>query len=49
MAQLEMSAEEKEGYSLFAQYPFLREKTVPKEFTKAELKRFLDIITGKKK
>jgi hypothetical protein len=24
-------------------------KTVPKEFTKAELKRFLDIITGKKK
>lgn len=28
----EMSAEEKEGYSLHAQYPFLREKTVPKEF-----------------
>lgn len=28
----EMSAEEKEGYQLHVQYPFLRDKKVPKEF-----------------
>lgn len=28
----EMSAEEKEGYQLHVQYPFLRDKNVPKEF-----------------
>lgn len=28
----DMSAEEKEGYALFVQYPFLRDKKVPNEF-----------------